>query len=83
MSRRYGIPLWTLAGWIKNIQSLEKGNLLKAKCRLAGAGRKSDSFEYDEILVNFIKEGREHGIFITSSEVICKAIKFDFEKKVL
>ena len=49
---------------------------IKDRYRLTGGGRKSDSFGYDEILVDFIMEGRENGISITSSEVIYKGIEW-------
>ena len=83
LSRRYNIPLGTLAGWIKNRKALENSTILKNKSRLSGAGRKSDSHGYDEILINFIKEGRKNGISITSTEVICKAIEIipNFDNK--
>ena len=83
LSRRYNIPLGTLAGWSKNRNALENSTILKNKSRLSGAGRKSDSHGYDEILINFIKEGRENVISITSTEVICKAIEIipNFDNK--
>ena len=40
------------------------------KCSFKSGGRKSDSAKYDEILNEFIKEGRSHDIAITSSEVM-------------
>ena len=83
ISRRYNIPLGTLAGWIKYRNALETSTILKNKSRLYGTGRKSDSHGYDEILINFIKEGRKNGISITSTEVICKAIEIipNFDNK--
>ena len=47
----------------------------KTNYRLKPGGRKSDSQEYDDILVEFIKEGRASDLAITSSEVIFKAIQ--------
>ncbi len=46
-------------------------------------GRKSDSEEYDEILLNFKEKGRENDISVTSTKVISKAIEIilDFDKK--
>ena len=72
-----------LPGWIKNRKALENSTILKNKSRLSGAGRKSDSHGYDEILINYIKEGRENGISIISTEVICKAIEIipNFDNK--
>jgi len=47
----------------------------KINYRLKPGGRKSVSQEYDDILVEFIKEGRASDLAITSSEVIFKAIQ--------
>ena len=43
--------------------------------KLKPVGRYLDSFEYDNLLLEFIKEGREHDIAITSSEIISKAME--------
>lgn len=53
------------------------------KCRLKFGGQKSYSTEYNEILNEFIKEGRSHDIAITSSEVIAKALEIipEFKSK--
>ena len=47
----------------------------QSESRFKGAGRKLDSDEYDEALINFIKEARENELAITSSELIFKAIE--------
>ena len=73
-SKIHNVPKSTLFGWIKKKKfylSIKHNSSYK----ILGRGRKSDSHDYDEILLDFIKEGRAYDIAITSSEVICKALE--------
>ena len=81
ISTFFDIPKST--GWV-NIKDEHMTAIVKSnKCRLKSGGRKTDSAEYDEILNEFIKEGRSHDIAITSSEVIAKALEIipEFKNK--
>ena len=82
-ARKFDISPGTLAGWIKNKDLFQLNKFNQTDLRLKGGGRKSDSEEYDEIILNFIKEARANDIAITSSEVIFKAIEVipDFNNK--
>lgn len=60
---------------VANIESIKFNNLKQSESRFKGASRKLDSDEYDDVLINFIKEARENEIAITSSEVIFKVIE--------
>ena len=75
-ARKFDISPSTLSGWLANIEKIKDSNLKKTDYRNKGAGRKLDSDEYDEAIINFIKEARENEVAITSSEVILKAIEF-------
>lgn len=75
-ARNFDISPSTLSGWLANIEKIKDPNLKKTDYRNKGAGRKLDSEEYDEAIINFIKEARENEVAITSSEVILKAIEF-------
>ena len=66
------IPISTISGWIQK-RKYYFSNIYKNQFN--PRGRKSDSYEYDKILLNFIKEGRGYDLAITSSEVICKAME--------
>ena len=72
-----------MAGWIKNKDLFQFNKFKQTDLKFKGGGRKSDSEEYDEIILNFIKEARAYDIAITSSEVIFKAIEVipDFKNK--
>ena len=74
-AKYFDIPPSTLAGWIKKKDEYYTTTIKKTNYRLKPGGRKSDSQEYDDILVEFIKEGRASDLAITSSEVIFKAIQ--------
>ena len=82
-ARKFDISPGTLAGWIKNKNFFQLNKFKQTDFRFKGGGRKSDSEEYDEIILNFIKEARANDIAITSSEVIFKAIEVipDFDNK--
>ena len=72
-----------MAGWIKNKDIFQLNKFKQTDLRFKGRGRKSDSEEYDEIILNFIREARANEIAIISSEVIFKAIEVipDFNYK--
>ena len=74
-ARKFDISPSTLSGWLANIEKIKDSNLKKTDYRNKGACRKLDSDEYDEAIINFIKEARENEVAITSSEVILKAIE--------
>ncbi len=71
-AKKFNVPSSTIFGWIQK-RKYYFSNIYKNQFN--PRGRKSDSFEYDKILLNFIKEGRGYDIAITSSEVICKAME--------
>ena len=58
-----------------NIEIIKETNLKKTDYRIKGAGRKLESEEYDEVIINFIKEPRQNEVAITSYEVMLKAIE--------
>ena len=66
------------------MESIKFNNLKQSESRFKGAGRKLDSDEYKEALINFIKEERENEISITSSEIIFKTIELipQFKDKI-
>ena len=71
----FNIPRTTVSGWVQKQESyFSKENNLSS-FKLKPVWRHIDSFEYDDLLLEFIKEGREHDIAITSSEVISKAME--------
>ena len=82
-ARKFDISPGTLAGWIKNKDLFQLNKFKQTDLRFKGGGRKSDSEEYDEVILNFIKEEGANDIAITSSEVIFKAIEVipDFKNK--
>jgi len=71
-AKKFNVPSSTIFGWVQK-RKYYFSNIYKNQ--FSGRGRKSDSFQYDKILLNFIKEGRGYDIAITSSEVICKAME--------
>ena len=71
-AKKFNIPISTISGWIQK-RKYYFSNIYKNQFN--PRGRKSDSYEYDKILLNFIKEGRGYDLAITSSEVICKAME--------
>ena len=73
LSRKFSILLGILALWIKKRNEIEISDRTKDHYRLKGDGRKKDSEEYDELLIYFIKEGRENDASVTSDKVISKA----------
>jgi len=74
-ARLFDVPPSTMQGWVQKINEYFSTKRKPSSYKLKAGGRKSDSFEYDRILLDFIKEGREYGMAITSSEVINKAIE--------
>ena len=71
----FNIPITTVSGLVQkqDLYFSKENNLSSFK--LKPVGRYLDSFEYDNLLLEFIKEGREHDIAITSSEIISKAME--------
>ena len=82
-ARKFYISPGTLAGWIKNKTLFQLNKFKQTDLRFKGGGRKSDSEECNEIILNFIKGARANDIAITSSEIIFKAIEVipDFNYK--
>ena len=54
----FNIPHSTVAGWVQRKDEYLSCNNYINKCRLKSGGRKADSAEYEEVLIEFIKEGR-------------------------
>ena len=79
----FNIPHSTVAGWVQRKDEYLFSNNYINKCRLKSGGRKADSAEYEEVLIEIIKEGRANDLAITSDEVIAKAIELipAFSKK--
>ena len=71
----FNLPRTTVSGWVQKEEVYFSTDKNLSSLRLKPCGRKLDSFEYDDLLLEFIKEGRSHDIAITSSEVISKAIE--------
>ena len=82
-ARKFDISPGTLVGWIRNKTLFQLNKFKQTDLRFKGGGRKSDSEECNEIILNFIKEARANDIAITSSEIIFKAIEviLDFINK--
>ena len=57
-AKKFDILPGTLAGWIKNKDLFQLNKFKQTDLRFKGGGRKSDSEKYDEIILNFIKEGQ-------------------------
>ena len=57
------------------MENIKVNNLKQNDSRFKGGGRKLDSEEFNEAIINFIKEARANEIAISSSEVIYKAIE--------
>ena len=79
----FNIPHSTLAVWVQRKDEYLFSNNYINKYRLKSGGRKADSAEYEEVLIEIIKEGRANDLAITSDEVIAKAIELipAFSKK--
>ena len=63
----FDIPKSTVSGWVQKKDEYITDIVKSNKCYLKSWGRKNYSREYDEILNEFIKEGRSLDIAITSS----------------
>ena len=69
-SRKFNIPYSTVQGWVEKEDIYKNSEALSSSLRITPGGRKSDTHEYDDILLAFIKEARSHEIAITSNELI-------------
>ena len=73
-ARFFKLPTSTVSGWIQKKDIYLSDEPKFSKYKLKDVGRKSDSVEFDDLLLEFIKEGKASNIAITSSEVIYKAM---------
>jgi len=72
-SKKFKIPYSIIQGWIQKEEIYKNSEALSSSLRLNPGGRKSDTADYDDISLAFIKEARSHEIAIKSIEVINKA----------